>query len=609
MALISPPFAVLSSPSIQIGLLKAIIAQYGFPVASFHLYLDFARAISTSDYSVIADDCTLCLGEWLFSVEAFGDEAPDPTGRLLAEALLARQDFVHRRLLSYERLCVIRRTLVPAFLDRAIDAVDWTTFRAVGFSSTFQQTAAAIALARRIKSVNNHAAFILGGANAEGEMGSELARSSQVFDFVVSGEADTVLPVLLMDLARRGVSSSNSHAEAKPEVIRCASESSVVTLDALPIPDYTEYFERAESLGLLPGGTKASVEIPFESSRGCWWGAKHHCTFCGLNGQMMRYRSKSCERVLQELNELSNTYGSFRFNAVDNIFDHHYHTSLVSRLLHEEVDYDIFYEMKANMSRKELKTLRSAGIRRIQPGIESLSSRVLTLMNKGTTGLNNINVLRWAQYYKLEVTWNFLWGFPGEARGDYEEQERILPFLRHLPPPVSWGKVWLERFSPLFARRCHTERRAPSPVAGYHLAFPERFSLGDLAYFFEYDLEGALPDETYGRIGDLLEGWSHAWTAARQPSLVFRRSTDCLEVEDFRDSTPRGRYRLFEPLKGIYQSCVDGPRTFEGLRSDIWSQLSDGEVISVLRYFCELGLMINENEQYLSLAIPATDRP
>src|SRR3954465_271775 len=38
-----------------------------------------------------------------------------------------------------------------------------------------------------------------------------------------------------------------------------------------------------------------------ETARGCWWGAKNHCTFCGLNGETMGFRAKSADRVMTEI--------------------------------------------------------------------------------------------------------------------------------------------------------------------------------------------------------------------------------------------------------------------------------------------------------------------
>ena len=47
-------------------------------------------------------------------------------------------------------------------------------------------------------------------------------------------------------------------------------------------------------------------------------GAAHQCTFCGLNGTSLGYRSKSPERVLAEVRELEDRYGVSDFEAVDN---------------------------------------------------------------------------------------------------------------------------------------------------------------------------------------------------------------------------------------------------------------------------------------------------
>ena len=158
----------------------------------------------------------------------------------------------------------------------------------VGFSCTFQQTVASFALARRLKARFPELVTVFGGASFDGEMGVELARSVDCVDFAVSGEADASFPALLRALATGG------DPAAVPGVISRATvtapEPPPGSLDDLPVPDYGEYFERAERLKLLQRGARHQAWIPFESARGCWWGAKHHCTFCGLNGTAMRFQ-------------------------------------------------------------------------------------------------------------------------------------------------------------------------------------------------------------------------------------------------------------------------------------------------------------------------------
>ncbi|MBB1247355.1 RiPP maturation radical SAM protein 1, partial [Streptomyces durbertensis] len=54
-------------------------------------------------------------------------------------------------------------------------------------------------------------------------------------------------------------------------------------------PDFDAYFHRIELSSARP---HLEPKLVLEGSRGCWWGEKRHCTFCGLNGSSMRFRSK-----------------------------------------------------------------------------------------------------------------------------------------------------------------------------------------------------------------------------------------------------------------------------------------------------------------------------
>lgn len=76
-------------------------------------------------------------------------------------------------------------------------------------------------------------------------------------------------------------------------VVESEAAAEPVSMDAVPVPSYFEFFERL-------AGTKhlqhvIEPQIPVETSRGCWWGEKHHCTFCGLNGLSMTSRNRSPE--------------------------------------------------------------------------------------------------------------------------------------------------------------------------------------------------------------------------------------------------------------------------------------------------------------------------
>src|SRR5262249_3563570 len=156
----------------------------------------------------------------------------------------------------------------------------------------------------------------------------------------------------------------------------------------------------------------------------------------------------------------------------DNILETSFIEELFGRLARQAWSYRIFYEVKADLSREQLLQLRLGGIRRVQPGIESLSSHTLALMRKGTRASTNVNLLRWCTYYGSDVRWNLIWGFPGEKPEDVEDQVDLLPPLAHLFPPGGAGRIWMERFSPIFTDREHFPAISVSPEASLRRVYP-----------------------------------------------------------------------------------------------------------------------------------------
>jgi ribosomal peptide maturation radical SAM protein 1 len=606
VVLVSMPFAEIDRPSIQLGLLAAVLRRDGWPVRTLHANLDLAVRLGAGYYGDLAEHRGRQVGDWLFSLEAFGDTAPDPDSRLVddlaAELVHLGGAAAGRR----ERLLRTRLVDVPAYLDALLDALPWHEARVVGFSSTFQQNAASFALARRLKARYPGLVTVFGGANFDGEMGPELVRTVDCVDLAVVGEGETALPRLLTALA------AGTDPAAVPGVVRRDGDRVAATpaappltrLDDLPAPDYTEYFDRAERLGLLTPAGRRDVWLPVETARGCWWGAKHHCTFCGLNGTTMAFRAKSAPRVLGELAEQARRYRSFRFAAVDNILDPTYLRTLFPALVEARSDYELFYEVKANLTRGQLRLLARAGVAGIQPGLESLSSRVLGLMRKGVRAAQNVNVLRWARYYGVDVAWNVLWGFPGETAADYAEQAAAMPYLTHLAPPVSADRIWLERFSPLHAGTAGGVRHR-TPERSYRAVYPADVDLERVAYFFEYDVDGALPDAAYDGVRAAVRAWRRAWQAPDAPALTYWSAPGFLQIHDSRPAGRAGTYTFQDTLADVYLACGDRPTTAAAVRTRLGLADPVDAVQEVFAEFARHGLMFLDGPYALALALPA----
>jgi ribosomal peptide maturation radical SAM protein 1 len=604
--LVSMPFMEIYRPSIQLGLLKALSTEYGFPARTLHANLDFAARIGADYYDLLCQHRRPMIGEWLFSVAAFPNSAPDPDARMLGDLPdgLSRLGMPLEQL--QERLLRTRGIDVPTYLDTLVDSFPWEGFTVVGFSSTFQQNTASFALARRLKQAYPHIITVFGGANFDSEMGPELVRSVSCIDMAVIGEGDEAFPRLLRALA------DGADLDTVPGLARRVDgrvrltppAPATLRLNDLPMPDYEEYFQHAEDLGILPRVGHRNIWLPIETARGCWWGAKHHCTFCGLNGTAMSFRSKSPERVLDELASQARRYRSFRFEAVDNIMDTAYLRKLFPVLAENDMGYEIFYEVKANLRRDQLRLMAQAGVTSIQPGIESLSSNVLRLMRKGTRAIQNVNLLRWAQYYGIHVDWNLLWGFPGETAQDYTKQAAAMPHLLHLRPPASASRIWLERFSPLFTEHDRFRVRR-TPERSYRYVYPGDVNLDRVAYFFDYEIEGALPDSAYTGVRHAVANWSDAWQLDKLPVLKYWRAPHFVQIYDERQQGQGGTYTFEDTLADLYLACGDQPTTAAHVRQELNLSLPVEAIQEVFEEFQKRGLMFLDEQFALALALPA----
>jgi len=607
IALVNMPFGMANRPSIQCGLLKASVRRAGHEAEIFYLNLEFAAEIGADLYRHVSLSRTdHLLGEWLFSGSVFEDLPEDAE---FIRACASLDSVLATWSIDSNRLCELRRNVIPQWLDQWAEKVEWGRYDVVGFTTTFEQNNAAFALARRIKERYPEVVILFGGANFDGAMGREYIRALSFIDYAVSGEGDKVLPEFL-ECIRSGESPlgiQGVFGRREGKVVGSGLASRIEDMDSLPDPDYDEYFATLTRLGAKAVLGDILPQLLFETSRGCWWGEKQHCTFCGLNANGMKFRAKSPSSAVAQLERLSAKYEMNRFQAVDNIIDYRYVEQFCGPLSEERFDYRIFYEVKANLRPRDLRVMRRAGITRIQPGIESLNSHILSLMRKGITMLRNVRLLKWAHYYGMQVDWNLLTGFPGERVTDYAEQSKVVALLRHLPPPLGVGRIWLERFSPYFFDHSFPVRNV-RPLDAYRFVYPEeRINLAEVAYYFNYEMDWTLSDDHHQELRSQVEEWSTAWLHPPRPSLFYQRAPGWIRIAD-----KRARQSASYFFKGweaeIYELCGDTERTVESLSEQLGErgvgEVGPDEIQALLEKFCGLGVMLRENKSYLSLALP-----
>ena len=551
-----------SRPSLQLGLLHGALENAGIAVVSRSFYVDFlhfvmqaskrcGRDFSVDDYEDIA--AHHYVGEWIFAGASFDEPGPENESYL---AYLQAAG-TPARLIEAARE---GRRWASAFLDVCAESLLKLRPNAVGFTTTFGQTIASLGVARRIKARSPEISIVFGGANCDGPMGRALMREFSCIDVVVQGEGENSAVAVFSDLvAAKAVRRSPSVLSRSEPGVEVDVDERAVAMDDVPIPNYNEYFDTLARCDLV-AKIKPSLALPIEMSRGCWWGMKSHCTFCGLNGTSMRFRSKSAARAESELLALAKRHKATKFVAVDNILDLSYFKTLLPMMAKRRLDIELFYEVKANLSKPQVSALRSAGVTEIQPGLESLSTPILRLMKKGTSAVQNIRLLKWCAEFGIRVHWNIIFGFPGEDETEYGRMADLVQSIIHLEPP-SLIKLGLERFSPYHNAPEEHGLRIKGPSAFYRFAYPcGDDALRDLAYSFDYEYcDGRDPVAYTGDLRAAVKDWQERWsTAASRPALTYRRGPEFIEICDRRSQAAPCDIVLEEREAAIYLACDKG---------------------------------------------------
>lgn len=614
--LVSAPFGLIEYPSLAVSLLKAEVERAGIPCEVDYASIAFAQRVGFTNYrNCYWSDPQLLISERIFAPALFGEKIP-AWGRYWQEVVMAYDAPMWARLrhpdeaASHGRQFSMLVDEAATFVDDYCRRPELAGYDVIGFSTSYGQNLSSLVIARRLKRLYPDTTVIFGGANCGGRMGQQLLRSFPFIDHVCTGDGDVSFPQFLIQLRDALPAASPgilSRRDVRGSELPPVSPVLVHDLDDLPYPDFRDYFEAFR----FPAGESAeTIAIPMETSRGCWWGEKHHCTFCGLNQDGMHYRAKSPRRVGEEIRHLVQTYGVRKIMMVDNILRADFVKTLVPVLADIDVYDEIFFELKANMSRRDLAELRRAGVTHLQPGIESLSTRILRMMNKGVDSFTNLEVLKWSKELGIQVAWNLLCGFPGETRDDYDAMAELMPKIYHLTPALGFSQITVDRFSPLHMdpERFGTEIR-PNRAYSYVYALPEE-EIENLAYWFSHkngdvDTSASLAVPAYAR-------------RAHQAYLVWRRlharvdfsyrqnGDGHIRVHDNRPGA-EDEYRDLDVQESRVFAALERRQTLRSLRRRLadqgWEREPTGaEVQAVLERFESWNYLHSEGGRFLVLA-------
>ena len=349
-----------------------------------------------------------------------------------------------------------------------------------------------------------------------------------------------------------------------------------------------------------------------EISRGCWWQKKNKggkskgCAFCNLNLQWDGYRTKKPEQVVSEIENLTTTYKTLSIAFTDNLLPLKTSRDVFRRIIKLKKDIRLFGEIRASTPRQDLYLMRAAGMREVQIGIEALSTRLLKKLNKGTTAIQNIEIMKHCEMLGIQNSSNLIVHFPGSDEKDVAETLQNLEFTFSFRP-LRMVQFWLGLGSPVWQDPKTFGLKAVFNHGNYAGIFPS-----DIVESMQFTIQAYRGDlgcqkKLWQPVKKKLKAWKKAYAKLHQGIrheniLSFRDGRSFLIIRQRRLDGEPLTHRLEGTSRLIYLYCQKH-RALKRIIDRFPSVPSD-RFEPFLKMMVDKRLMFRENDRYLSLAVP-----
>ena len=604
IVLVSAPWPIFTRPSIQLGALKSYLSQEipDLEVNTHHFYLKLAAAIGYPLYREISEKTWLA--ESVYAALLY-PERFEPI-----QTLFRREAKGNPLSLKVDFKALTHQAAVAA--DEFISSINWDRLGLAGFSICFCQLTSSLYFIRSIKRKFPKLAIVIGGSMFAGDAIKDLFSVFPEIDFVINGEGELPLCSLVRQLRRcadpekisriPGLVTPRSCTDKKPVTFN-----QVADLKDLPVPDYDDYFH------LMKTAAPDNIffpTLPAEASRGCRWQASRSghsgCAFCNLNRNWQGYRCKGPEQVCNEIDHLTSKYRTLSVAFMDNLMPAKTAMEMFDQLFGLKKDLDLFCELRATTQRRVLEKMGAAGVGKIQVGIESLSSRLLKKLNKGTTAIQNLEIMKHCEGLGIANNANLILHFPGSDLADMNETLRNLEFAAFFRP-LKLVHFWLGHGSRVYNNPASFGIKAIFNHPNYAKIFPEEIHRPMTFLVQRYRGDMGYQKRLWRPVEQKVHDWEKNYTRIHQtggdtPILSYRDGRDFMIIRQKRLSKASVTHRLEGLSRKVYRYC-GRHRSLEKILYH-FKGLTQEKVTPFLKMMTDKKLMFEENGNYLSLAAP-----
>ena len=575
------------------------------PIEAHHFYLALAESIGYKRYHAISE--RTWLAESIYAALLY------PKRIRQIEKLFTREA---------RRSPVLKKTGLKDLKNRTkkttrkfIDAINWQDVSLAGFSVSLCQLTSSLYFIKKIKRRHPALITVIGGSSFSSDSAPRILELFPEIDAVITGEGELPLYRFIQNMNRfkhndtfpgikgvhtRLLNTTGNHAD---------HFSQLETLKDLPLPDYDDYFALLQS---FDPQKSFFPTLPVEISRGCWWirttknKKSSGCAFCNLNLQWSGYRAKKTSRVISEFDRLTGRYRTLSLAIVDNVLPRDTSGDIFNHLKTLKKDLRLFSEIRASTPLSQLKSMRDAGMQELQVGVEALSTGLLKKLKKGTTTIQNLEIMKNCESLGLINISNLILQFPGSEQSDVDETLKNLEFA--LPyRPLKTVNFWLGLDSPVWRNPAAYGIKAVFNHPNWRYLFPAQICRKLPFMIQAYRGDAGIQKKIWQPVRAAVKNWTGMYSELHKdpssdPILSFRDGRDFLIIRQRRFESEPMTHRLVGPSRRIYLFCQHH-RPLSRICAQFPS-IGEDRIVAFLKMMVGKKLMFEENDKYLSLAVP-----
>ena len=422
------PPSDIYTPSAALSILKSFMLEHDFDTDIKYWNLLFRPVLPLQDSDEIEEAIIpfVSIINDQFENKIGNDKAANLLHSLLSKDEKHDVDFYERELIS------IKKNIFE-IINKELLKIDFSEVLLFGVSSKFHQWIPGMIICQEVKKLSSNTPTIVGGFGSV-QSAVEAMKMNTDFDFATWGEGEYPL----LELSKQLKESEQDFNQVPRLVFRengkiqisTTNRSEYLDMQDYMIPNYDDYFSNYPD-----NEEKYKIVIPINSSRACSW---NKCKFCDYN-RGYKYRARTAECIISEVEQIANKYKSACFSFVDNDIyvnpEHFEHLLdlMIASINKHNFDYEFWAEMIPNekLTAPTLKKMQQAGFSQIFIGYDAITDTLLEKMAKSNTFSSNILFLKFSLKNEIYPLVNIIKGVLGETADDVIESMANLHFLRY----------------------------------------------------------------------------------------------------------------------------------------------------------------------------------